>query len=57
MKTYTMTMKVPEGNDEYWEGLDKLTKSEAKIELARCLRQVLSENGFFDVEIKMGKTL
>jgi hypothetical protein len=54
MKIYTLTMEVPEGNDEFWDGLATLTAREAKAELKRGLEINLAEHGWFDIKIKMG---
>lgn len=57
MRTYTLTMKVPEGNDEFWDELAQMTTRRAKEELKHALKTNLEEHGWFDLQIKMGKTI
>ncbi len=49
MKTFTLTMKIPEGNDEWWEGISGMSAKQAKEELKYSLQPNLEEHGWYDI--------
>lgn len=49
MKTYTFQIKVPEGNDEFWEGIANV---DGINEVKMCLLSALYDYGFDDVELE-----
>ena len=56
MKTYTMTLEIPEGSDEFWDELAQMKNKRAKEELRHAIAMCLGQSGF-DHKIKMGKTI
>ena len=53
MKTFVLSVVLPEGNDEFWEEVISKKKKKMIEEVEYEVKSCLQDHGHFDAEVKL----